>query len=182
MGEGRSGVAIALLPGAYLAHHASNMANLGASLSLACPFQHSELRKAGFTKRVLHVFLLELLHFLSRALWKPLSLNFCQTVHNRSESMSEALPSHIRTTSKPHLNHIQNNGRSSAIHLWGRSGRGHCRKISANFRKMSATFRRISAPFPDAIKRIFCRFPRTFRGLSSKKPFANDPISELLRS
>ena len=28
----------------------------------------------------------------------------------------------------------------SAIHLWGRSGRGHCRKFSANFRKLSAEF------------------------------------------
>ena len=28
----------------------------------------------------------------------------------------------------------------SAINLWGRSGRGHCRKFSANFRKISANF------------------------------------------
>ena len=57
----------------------------------------------------------------------------------------------------------------SAIHLWGRSGRGHCRKFSA-FREISATFRRISAPFPDAIKRIFCKFPRTFRRISANFP------------
>ena len=53
-------------------------------------------------------------------------------------------------------------------------------QISAKFLR---TFRIISAPFPDAIKRILCKFPRisaefpqTFR----KKPFANDPTSELL--
>ena len=28
---------------------------------------------------------------------------------------------------------------SAAIHLWGRSGRGHCSKLSTNFRKISAT-------------------------------------------
>ena len=38
--------------------------------------------------------------------------------------------------------------RESAIHLWRRSGRGHCRKYSAKFPR---TFRRISAPFPGAI-------------------------------
>ena len=43
----------------------------------------------------------------------------------------------------------------STVHLWGRSGRGHCRKFSANFRELSA------------------EFPQTFR----KNPFANDPIS-----
>ena len=57
--------------------------------------------------------------------------------------------------------------RKSAIHLiWGRSGRGHCRKFSATFREISATFRRIS----DAIKRIFCKFPRTFCRISANFP------------
>ena len=31
--------------------------------------------------------------------------------------------------------------RQSAIHLWCRSGRGHCRKISANFRDFPQNFR-----------------------------------------
>ena len=31
-------------------------------------------------------------------------------------------------------------GNVRAIHLWGRSGRGHCRKMSANFREISANF------------------------------------------
>ena len=72
----------------------------------------------------------------------------------------------------------------SAIHLWGRSGRGHCRKVSANCCK-------ISAPFPQNFRTLSWRnktyffanfrefsaeFPQTFR----ENPFANDPISELL--
>ena len=28
----------------------------------------------------------------------------------------------------------------STVHLWGHSGRGHCRKISANFHEISAEF------------------------------------------
>ena len=39
--------------------------------------------------------------------WKPLSLNFCQTVCTRSENMPEPHPNHIRTTSEPHPNHIR---------------------------------------------------------------------------
>ena len=71
----------------------------------------------------------------------------------------------------------------------------HCRKASANFCKLSAhfpdaikrilckfpqTFRRISAHFPDAIKRSLCKVPRSFRTefphTFRKKPFANEPI------
>ena len=39
--------------------------------------------------------------------WKPLSLNFCQTVCTRSENTSEPPPTHIRTTSEPRPNHIR---------------------------------------------------------------------------
>ena len=49
-------------------------------------------------------------------------------------------------------------------------------KLPQIFAQIPQTFCRISAPFPDAIKRIFANFPQNFR----KKPFANDPISELL--
>ena len=63
--------------------------------------------------------------------------------------------------------------------------------IAENFPQISAkfpqTFRRISAPVPDAVKRILYKFPRIFRRFSAefpqtfrKRPFANDPISELL--
>ena len=56
----------------------------------------------------------------------------------------------------------------SAIHLWGRSGRGH-------YRKFSAIFCEVSAPFPDAIKRFFsplqisANFPQSFRKTFHKK-------------
>ena len=51
------------------------------------------------------------------------------------------------------------------------------------------TLRRISAPFPDAIKVFFflggganfCQFSAEFPQTFHKNPFANDPISELLR-
>ena len=73
----------------------------------------------------------------------------------------------------------------SAIHLWGRSGRAHCRFFSVKFREISANFpqkpRKLSVPFPDAIKFNFSKFLRIFRKLSRKKTFANDPISELLK-
>ena len=46
-----------------------------------------------------------------------------------------------------------------------------------NSAKVLQTFRRISAPFPDAISRISANFPQNF---AKKKPFANDPISQLL--
>ena len=70
--------------------------------------------------------------------------------------------------------------RESAIHLWGRSGR-----------VMAAKNSQISAKFPQNFRSLFWRnnthflqisatFPQNFRKLH-KKPFANDPISELLR-
>ena len=37
------------------------------------------------------------------------------------------------------------------------------------FRDISATFHRISAPFRDAIKRILCKLPQTFRRISAKQ-------------
>ena len=47
--------------------------------------------------------------------------------------------------------------------------------------KFPQTFRRISAPFPGAINcislQISAKFPQNFR----KKPFANDPVSDLLK-
>ena len=53
-----------------------------------------------------------------------------------------------------------------------------------NFCEISVTFRRISAPFPDAKRmyslQISASFQQNFRKLSAKKPFANDPLSELL--
>ena len=60
----------------------------------------------------------------------------------------------------------------TAIHLWGRSGRGHCRKYSGNFFKVSVNF-----------PQNFCRFlifyfPRIFRRNSAnflQNPLANDP-------
>ena len=54
----------------------------------------------------------------------------------------------------------------SAIHLWGRLGRGHCRKCSANFCE-------ISAPFPDTIKAFFLL--QKFRWISAKKPSPTTP-------
>ena len=67
----------------------------------------------------------------------------------------------------------------SAVNLWGRSGRGHCRKFSANFREISQTFRRISAPFPGAIKlislQISANFLQNFRKLSAKTPSLTTP-------
>ena len=72
----------------------------------------------------------------------------------------------------------------SAIHLWGRSGRGHCRKFSAHFCEISANFPqnfrtlswRNKTYFSANFREISTEFPQTFR----KNPFANDPISELL--
>ena len=68
----------------------------------------------------------------------------------------------------------------SAIHLWRQSGRGHCGKFSSNCPQTSANFRGISALFPDAINSIFANVRNTSAGLSTKTPFANDPISALL--
>ena len=45
---------------------------------------------------------------------------------------------------------VSKNSLNSTIYLWGRSGRGHCRKISADFREISANF------------------PQTFRTLSRR--------------
>ena len=72
----------------------------------------------------------------------------------------------------------------SAVNLWGRSGRGHCRKISANFREISANFPqnfrtlswRNKTHFFVNFRKFSAEFPQTFR----KNPFANDPLSELL--
>ena len=69
----------------------------------------------------------------------------------------------------------------SAINLWGRSGRGHCRKFSANFREISANFPqnfrtlswRNKTHFFANFREFSAEFPQTFR----KNPFANDPIS-----
>ena len=51
-----------------------------------------------------------------------------------------------------------------AIHLWGRSGRGHCRKLSANFRdifcKLSTEFLH---PFLAQWNVFLCKFSRIFR-------------------
>ena len=75
---------------------------------------------------------------------------------------------------------------NSAVNLWGRSGRGHCRKFSANFREISANFPhpfrtlswRNKTHFFANFREFSAEFPQTFR----KNPFANDPISELLKS
>ena len=69
--------------------------------------------------------------------------------------------------------HVLANSRDvfvSAKNLWGHSGRGHGRNISANSVKFPQTFRGISAPFPDARKPFFsanfrevsAEFPHTF--------------------
>ena len=59
----------------------------------------------------------------------------------------------------------------SAINLWGRSGRGHCRKFSANFREISTNF---SAEFPHPFLAqwnvVHCKFPRIFRRISANFP------------
>ena len=63
---------------------------------------------------------------------------------------------------------------NSTIQLWGRSGRGCCRTLSANFRRLSAEFLHL---FPDEIKCmclcvcvcVFGKFPQTFRRISVKK-------------
>ena len=68
----------------------------------------------------------------------------------------------------------------SAIHLWGRLGRGHCRKFSAISANFPQTFRRIFASFPGAINVVSASFPQNVRRISAKfpqKPFVNDPIS-----
>ena len=68
----------------------------------------------------------------------------------------------------------------STIHVWGRSGRGHSRKFSANSARFPRTFRNLSWRKKTVLKRmvllISANFPQNFR----KRPFANDPISELL--
>ena len=51
----------------------------------------------------------------------------------------------------------------SVLHLWGRSGRGHCRKFSANFCEISANFPQNFRTLPGAIK-------RSFRELSAEFP------------
>ena len=71
---------------------------------------------------------------------------------------------------------------SSAINLWGRSGRGHCRKFSATFREISANFpqnfRTLSWRNKTHFLQFSAEFPQNFR----KNPFASDPISVLLTS
>ena len=52
--------------------------------------------------------------------------------------------------------------RFSAIHLWGRLGRGHCREISANFHEISANFPQNSRTLPDPPILCFFRFPCFF--------------------
>ena len=67
------------------------------------------------------------------------------------------------------------------MHLWGLSGRGHCRKFSANFREISATFRRHFRTLSSRNKTYFCKFPRTsaeFPQTFRNYPFASNPISE----
>ena len=73
----------------------------------------------------------------------------------------------------------------SANHFWGRSGRGHCRKISpkrnpqisAKFlQNFHTPFLKQQNGFSTNIREVSAEFPQTFR----KKPFANDPTSELL--
>ena len=72
----------------------------------------------------------------------------------------------------------------SANSLMGSFGKGSLQKFSTNFREIFATFRRISAPFPDALKSMlanFCELSAEFPQTFCKNPFANDPISELLK-
>ena len=70
--------------------------------------------------------------------------------------------------------------------IWGRSGRGHCRKCSANFCDNSANipqnFHTLSGRNQNSFLQISASFPQNFRTLSGKKPFANDPTTELLNS
>ena len=47
--------------------------------------------------------------------WKPLSLNFCQTICTRSENASEPPLNHIRTTSEPHPKQWQNQGETNSV-------------------------------------------------------------------
>ena len=61
--------------------------------------------------------------------------------------------------------------------LMGSFGKGNLQKIFCRFPR---TFRKLSAEFPDAIKRICVQISANFPQTFCKKPFANDPISELL--
>ena len=61
----------------------------------------------------------------------------------------------------------------SAIYLWGRSGRGHCRKCSQIFRKISTNFRGISTLFPTAS--VFLQIFRRSTKLSAKTPSLTTP-------
>ena len=71
---------------------------------------------------------------------------------------------------------------TSAINLRGRSGRGHCRKFSANFREISANFPqnfrtlswRNKTHFFANFREFSAEFPQTFR----KNPFAKRPHAD----
>ena len=72
----------------------------------------------------------------------------------------------------------------SAIHWWGRSGRGHCRKLSANcprtFSNFPQNFRTLSCRNKKYSLQISANFPQNFRKLSAKTPFPDPPILAFL--
>ena len=91
------------------------------------------------------------------------------------------IPNHLKKKSPKHFTMLwgpSGRGLEVSNELMGSFGKGSLQKI---FRKCPRNFHKLSAPFPGAIKRISLQisaeFPQTFR----KNPFANDPISELLR-
>ena len=112
------------------------------------------------------------------------SLTWRHSVSPSPHSASLALALELRSSQllmllpeAPHL---------SAISLWGRSGRGHCRKFSANFREISANFpqnfRSLSWRNKTHFFAISANFPQNFRKLSAKTPSLTTPylLSELL--
>ena len=98
----------------------------------------------------------------------------------------------------PHCNHLMHpllklldrvcSSLSSAIHLRARLGRGRfaeiCLKISDSPENVCTlqNFHRICTVFAEAIKSTSEDFHKISAEVSAKKPFANDPISELLMS
>ena len=65
---------------------------------------------------------------------------------------------------------------ANLIHLWGRSGRGHCRKCSANFREISTlSWCNKTHFFLRNFSEYSAEFPQTFRKLSATTPSLTTP-------
>ena len=118
------------------------------------------------------------------ALWPPCG-NRCRFSESAICSSRVHPPSEIKSNFKfKTLRWRLTLSDKSAINLWGHSGRGHCRKFSANFHEIYANFPqnfrtlswRTKTRFFPKFRELSAEFPQTFR----KNPFANDPISELL--